>query len=158
MTVAPRLQEYLRSEGVPFDLVAHSHTSTSSQTARAAHVSGGSLAKSVVVHHELGFVLAVTPSTHRVELGALQGLLNRRLGLATEAQIAALFDDCDVGAVPPVGAAYGIPVVLDESIGRAADVYFEGGDHETLVHVTGEAFRALMKDAPQACISRPADF
>ena len=156
MTIAPRLQEYLQSEGVPFDLVPHSRTSTSSQTALAAHVSGGSLAKSVVVHHELGYVLAVVPSTHRVELGALQGLLNTRLGLATEEQIAELFGDCDIGAVPPVG--YGMPAVVDESIGRSADVYFEGGDHRTLVHVTGDAFRALMKDAPQARISRPADF
>jgi Ala-tRNA(Pro) deacylase len=158
MTISPRLQEYLTSEGVPFDLVAHSRTATSSQTAHAAHVSGGALAKCVVVHHELGYVLAVVPSTHRVELGALQGLLNTRLGLATEEQIAELFGDCDIGAVPPVGAAYGMPAVVDESIGRAPDVYFEGGDHKTLVHVTGDAFRALMKGAPQARISRPAEF
>ena len=158
MTIAPRLEEYLTSEGVPYDLLGHSRTSTSRQTAYAAHVPGAALAKSVVVHHELGYVLAVVPSTHRVELGALQGLLNTRLGLATEEQIAELFGDCDVGAVPAVGAAYGMPAVVDESIGRAADVYFEGGDHRTLVHVTGEAFRALMKDAPHARISRPADF
>ena len=155
MTIAPRLQEYLRSEGVPFDAVAHSRTATARQTAHAAHVPGASVAKCVVVHHERGYVLAVVPSTHRVELGALQSLLDRRLGLATEDEIAELFDDCDVGAVPPIGPAYGMPSVVDESIATAAEVYFEGGDHRTLVHVTGDGFRRLMKDASWARFSSP---
>ncbi len=69
------------------------------------------------------------------------------LGLATEGEIADLFDDCDLGAVPPVGAAYGLSVVLDESLVDAPEVYFEGGDHTTLVHVAGDAFGTLMSDA-----------
>jgi Ala-tRNA(Pro) deacylase len=33
------------------------------------------------------------------------------------------------------------------------DVYFEAGDHEALVHVTGEDFLRLMADAPRGEIS-----
>ena len=124
MTIAPRLKDYLDKAGLAYDAVSHPRTFTSSQTAQAAHVSGERVAKSVVVHHELGFLIAVVPATHRIDLGTLQDFVGTRLGLAAEAEVGALFEDCDLGAVPPVGAAYGIDVVLDESLSETPDVYF----------------------------------
>jgi Ala-tRNA(Pro) deacylase len=156
MTIATRLKDYIERAGVTYDTVAHQRTSTSRQSALAAHVPGSRLAKSVVVHHELGYALAVVPSTHRVELGALQDVMDKRLGLATEDEAGTLFEDCDVGAIPPIGAAYGVPVILDESFGDAADIYFEGGDHKTLVHVSGRDFRSLTKGAQRARFSHPS--
>jgi Ala-tRNA(Pro) deacylase len=156
MTIANRLRTYIDGKGISYDTVAHHRTATSSQTAQAAHVPGSRLAKSVVVHHEMGYALAVVPSTHRVELGTLQDVMDRRLGLASEDEVGVLFDDCDIGAVPPIGAAYDVPVILDESLGDAADVYFEGGDHKTLVHVSGRDFRNLTSSAKVARFSHPA--
>jgi Ala-tRNA(Pro) deacylase len=153
MTIARKLQDYIDSEGIDYDTVPHHRTATSSQSALAARVPGNKLAKSVVVHHEMGYVLAVVPSTHRIELSTLQDVMNKRLGLASEEEVSSLFADCDIGAVPPVGSAYDVPVILDESLGSASDVYFEGGDHETLVHVSGLNFRNLMKDARVARFS-----
>ena len=107
MTIATRLKDYIENAGVSYETVPHQRTSTSRQSAMAAHVPGSRLAKTVVVHHELGYALAVVPSTHRVELGALQDIMDKRLGLATEDEAGTLFEDCDVGAIPPIGAAYG---------------------------------------------------
>jgi Ala-tRNA(Pro) deacylase len=157
MTIATRLRRYLDSQGVDYDTVPHPRTSTSAGSARAAHVPGDRLAKPVALHHEDGYVLAVVPSTHRVELGTLRDVLGGRPGLATEAEIARLFDDCEIGAVPPIGAAYGLPVLLDESLDSIADVYFEGGDHSTLVHVGRDAFRRLTKEARRERFSHPAE-
>ncbi|MBB4230506.1 aminoacyl-tRNA deacylase [Rhizobium mongolense] len=153
MPIAGKLQDYIAGEGIAYDTVAHHRTATTSQSAQAAHIPGSRLAKSVVVHHETGYVLAVVPSTHRIELSTLQDLMNRRLGLASEEEVSSLFSDCDIGAVPPIGPAYDVPVILDESLGDASDVYFEGGDHKTLVHVSGPNFRSLMKDAQIARFS-----
>lgn len=156
MTIARKLQRYIDGAGVAYDTLAHHRTATTSQTARAAHVPGNRLAKSVVVHHETGYVLAVVPSTHRVELSTLQDVMDRRLGLASEEEVSTLFADCDIGAVPPIGPAYDVPVLLDESLGEVSDVYFEGGDHKTLVHMSGPNFRNLVKDAQVARFSHPA--
>lgn len=156
MPIVPKLQDYIEAQGVAYDTVPHHRTATSSQTAQAAHVPGRRLAKAVVVHHELGYVLAVVPSTHRIELSKLQDVIDRRMGLASEDEVGALFSDCDIGAVPPIGAAYDVPVILDEGFGNASDVYFEGGDHKTLVHVSGPDFLRLMKDARIARFSHPS--
>ena len=155
MTIARKLQNYIETEGIDYDTVPHHRTATTSQTAEAAHVPGNRLAKSVVVHHETGYVLAVVPATHRVELSTLQDVMNRRLGLASEEEVSSLFSDCDIGAVPPIGSAYGVPVILDESLDKANDVYFEGGDHRTLVHMSGASFRNLTRDAHVARFSHP---
>jgi Ala-tRNA(Pro) deacylase len=157
MTISVRLQQYLDSQDVSYDAVPHRRTVTNAGSAHAAHIPEANVAKPVVVHHEDGYVLAVVPSTHRVELGALRDILGRRPGLATEAEIARLFDDCEIGAVPPVGAAYGLPVLVDESLDGATDLYFEGGDHSTLVHVRRDAFQTLTKGARRARFSHPAE-
>lgn len=156
MTIASKLRHYLDGEGVHYDVVSHPRTLTASQSAESAHIPGNRVAKSVVIHHELGYVLAVVPSTNRVELGTLQELLARRLGLATEDEVTTLFTDCEVGAIPAVGAAYGVPVILDESLNGVSDLYFEGGDHKSLIHVSGDAFHALTRDATRARFSHHA--
>ncbi len=156
MTIARRLKDYIAGKGINYDTVAHRRTATSSQTAQAAHVPGRRLAKSVLVHHEMGYTLAVVPSNHRVELNTLQDVIDRRLGLASEDEVSQLFGDCDIGAAPPVGAAYDVPVVLDESFDADDDVYFEAGDHKTLVHVKSDDFRNLLQGARVARFSHPA--
>ena len=62
-------------------------------------------------------------------------------------------DDCDTGAVPPIGSAYDLPMVLDRSLRAQPAVWFEGGDHRTLVQVTGSDFGRLMTDAREAVFS-----
>ena len=147
MAIAQQLKHYLDGEKIDYDLVSHPRTMTSSDSAHAAHVSGERMIKSVVIHHELGYLLAVVPSTHRIDLGTLQDLAGTRLGLASETEVGEVFSDCDFGAVPPIGAAYGVEVILDDSLDDVPEVYFEGGDHRTLVHASGQAFRSMMKDA-----------
>ncbi len=156
MTISSRLRDYIEQKGTAYETVPHHRTATSRQSALAAHVPGSRVAKSVVLHHDSGYALAVLPSTHRIEIAALEDLLDRPLGLASEDEVATLFDDCDVGAVPPVGEAYDVPVVIDESLAGQADIYFEGGDHRTLVRVSGSGFRDLMGGARVARFSHPA--
>lgn len=153
MTIAKRLKDHLERVGVAYDTVPHPRTATASETAQAAHVPGDLVAKGVVVHHEQGYVLAVVPSTHRIDLGAVQEIVGARLGLAGENEIDRIFGDCSAGAVPPIGAAYDLPTLLDQSLDDRDEVYFEGGDHKTLVLVTGKDFQQLMSDARRARFS-----
>jgi len=154
MAISERLAGYLHDQAVTFDVVAHRHTASSLETAHAAHVSGDRLAKTVVLEDDSGYLLAVLPATCRLDLGELHRRLNRPLGLATESEVARLFEDCEPGAVPAFGAAYGLETVVDERLAEEPDVYVEAGDHERLVHLSGEDFDALLEDASRATFSR----
>ncbi len=153
MSLAKTLGRHLTQAGVGFDVVSHPRTLSSTRTAEAAHVSGERLAKAVVLHDEQGYLLAVVPSTHRLELTAVQRLVERTMSLATEGEIANLFGDCELGAVPPVGSAYGLNVLMDDSLADQPEIYFEAGDHRSLVLVNGADFDALMGEAQRGRFS-----
>lgn len=147
MAIASTIEEFLKSHGVAYDLIRHPRSVSSMRTAQVAHIPGDQLAKSVLLEDEDGYLLAIIPSTHRIDLGKLHHQLNRRMGLAIEKEVTELFSDCDPGAIPAIGAAYRIDTIIDESLLQQADVYFEAGDHEALVHVKGPAFGAMMTGA-----------
>jgi Ala-tRNA(Pro) deacylase len=133
--------------------MTHERTVRSSATAKANSIPGNNLAKGVLIKCKDGFLLAVVPASCHVRLEALGNWLQRPVGLATEAEVAHIFADCDRGSVPPVAAAYGLTAVMDESLEGFDDIYFEGGDHRSLVHLNGGEFRRLMAEVPHAAIS-----
>lgn len=153
MAMAETLTRYLQAHDIPYDLLHHPHTATSMEAAQASHIPGNQIAKTVLLEDDGGFVMAVLPATHRIDLGELHRHFNRRLGLATEPELGGLFRDCEIGAVPPIGPAYGVHTIVDDSLAEQSDVYFEAGDHEQLVHVSGETFGALLGEAEYARFS-----
>lgn len=154
MATALTLERYLTQNGVPYDVVPHAPTSSSMWTAQECHVPAECLAKAVVLKEEDDrYLLAVLPASHHLEVRDLEAQLDRHVELASEDEIEHLFTDCERGAVPPVGAAYGIDTIVDDSIADMPDVYFEGGDHRTLVHLRGPAFSRLMAGAPHGRFS-----
>ncbi|WP_406645782.1 YbaK/EbsC family protein [Aliisedimentitalea scapharcae] len=145
--IAARLKHHLEARNLPYDMRAHPYAATAQECAEAAHVPGDRLAKSVLIHMEEGPLLAVIPSTQQVDLTALQAMMHRRLGLAREEDMVPVFDDCDLGAAPPVGMAYDVPTVIDDSLTGLETVWFEAGDHKTLVEMKGRDFDRLMRRA-----------
>lgn len=147
MAMAQRVRHFLENHDVDYDLVGHAPGSDSMHIAQGTHIPGKQLAKGVVLGDDLGYVVAVMPATHRLDLGWLHRCLNRNLGLASADELPALFSDCEPGVVPAVAEAYGLEMLLDDSLVEQPDVYFESGDDCDLVHVSGEDFDELMGNA-----------
>ena len=150
MTISATVQRYLQDRGVGYEVLTHPFTGSSSETAQSAHVSGDRIAKTVVLRDgdaADGYMLAVIPASHHLDLDRLQKWLGRSVALASEQEIGRLFPDCDLGAIPPLGEAYGLDAVLDDSLVGADEVCFEGGDHQSLVKVGGDVFRQLLSGA-----------
>ena len=148
MSIPSRLSSYLDQRGADYDICAHEHSRSSAETARAAQVLPHQLAKSVLLEDDSGYLMAVVPADRSVMLGQLSQLLDRKeLRLSDENRIALLFDDCDRGAVPPVGMAWGIETIVDDELEASEVVYMEGGDHERLLRMTHHQFHELMSAA-----------
>jgi Ala-tRNA(Pro) deacylase len=154
MTIASKLEAHLKAHSIDYDLIPHPHTESSMVTASAAHVRGDLLAKAVIVKDGDDYLMVVVPSDYHVHLGALHRKLGRDVGLATEPELAGLFPDCDEGAVPPVGGAYGLKAMVDKSLLAQPEVFFEAGDHEHLVKMSGPNFQALQADAEAVEVAR----
>lgn len=154
MEISNTLQHFLQDKHARYDVMSHIHTSNSMETAEAAHVPGDRVAKSVILKDRAGYVMAVIPSTYLLDVDALTRITGRRLHLADERELKDLFRDCELGAIPPLGSAYGLKTVMDESLMVSNDVYFEAGTHEDLVHMDMDTFLDLMGEAECAHFSR----
>ena len=153
MGMSITLKEYLQDCDIDFDEIEHPYQATSMSTANSARIDGDELAKGVLLRDERGYVMAVLPSSHMIDLFKISQKFDRNFDFASENELEALFDDCDPGAVPPIGSAYGMKVMWDDRLQGKTDIYFEGGDHRTVVHISGDDFSRLMATANHARFS-----
>lgn len=147
MTIARKLNQFLNDQHADYELIAHDPTRSAVETAKVCHVPAWQMAKAVLLDTEQDYLLAVLPADRRLELAELRTDLGMKPHLAGEKQIAAIFDDCAFGAVPPIGTGYGVMTIIDDSLDEASDIYFEAGDHASLVHMSGAEFSRLTKQA-----------
>ena len=154
MSIAPKLQLFLDKAKADYDVVEHKPTKSSLETAKSCHVPADRLAKSILLDTDDGPLLAVLPSDRKVELSELRSELGHKPRLVGESQLRQVFTDCDFGAVPPVG--YGVTTIIDDSLGKQPDVYFEAGDHRSLVHMDQGAFAQLTRYARHGQFSEPS--
>jgi len=147
MTIARTVASCLQSHQVPYEIISHPYRETTRESAESANVPLAQLAKAVVLSDRRGYLMAVVPGDRHVSFEDLWKRLGRRLSLATEARLHPVFKDCESGAIPPLGPAYGIETIVDDSLVGLPDVYFEAGDHRKLIRVSGERFLALLPEA-----------
>ena len=154
MTIAPRLRQFLDESRADYDLVVHTPTHSALENARSCDIPAEQVAKAVLLDTDgEERLLAVLPSDRKIELSELRTELGRKPRLATEQEVGTVFKDCEIGAIPPVG--YDVTTIVDDSLERQPDVYFEAGDHKSLVHMEGAEFVRIMKGARHGQFSEP---
>jgi Ala-tRNA(Pro) deacylase len=75
------------------------------------------------------------------------------VSLASEQEVGRLFPDCELGAIPAIGWAYGLDVIVDDRLATQGEIWFEAGDHRSLIEVGGDQFRRLLEAAPHGVFS-----
>jgi len=135
MALCERLQRLFEEKHTRYRLLSHAEAFTAAGTAAASHVPGRELAKVVVLRAEDGpLLMAALPTPVWVDVGAMARATGRRgLRLATEAEFEPLFPDCEVGAMPPFGQLYGLPLYLDPCLARGREIAFQAGNHHEVV-------------------------
>ncbi|MBM7063397.1 YbaK/EbsC family protein [Pseudomonas sp. UL073] len=147
MRMATTVQRSLASAKCEFDVVVHPHSMTSLESARVAAVPAERMAKSVILDDRHGhFLMAVVPASQHLDMSRV-----RHSGadwqLSSEAAVASLFHDCEVGAVPALGEPYGMKMLVDPQLTRQQDIYLEAGDHEHLLHLRMDDYLKLVPHA-----------
>ncbi len=146
MTAAQNLLSYLIGHGVPFELQEHPLAYTASEIAACEHVPGRGVAKVVMIEADGRLVMLVVPATHRVNIwrvAELMGALD--VMLSCESQFAETFRDCEVGAMPPFGNLYHVPVFVDRSLTEDEQIVFSAGTHTQSISMRTQDFMRLVQ-------------
>lgn len=134
--IAPKIHQTLNAAGIEYELVEHPPTASSIASAGASHIPSGQIAKAILLETPGDYRLAVLPAHLRVDLAELRDEFGQAHRLAQEEELNIVFNDCAVGAVPPLGNSCGVTTIVDDSLADQPDIYFEAGDHLSLVHVS----------------------
>ncbi|CAM3698655.1 YbaK / prolyl-tRNA synthetases associated domain protein [Vibrio aerogenes CECT 7868] len=145
MTIATRLDCYLSDNHIDYETVKHNHSYSSLHSAVAANIQPVSLAKGIILEdHDGRHLMAVLPANANVNMPQLNQSLFASFHLVKEHDVYEMFEDCENGAVPPVGHVYHLPVVYDKALAELDFIYLEAGDHETLIKLSRDSFIKLM--------------
>lgn len=123
--------ESLRGEGILHEVIKHDETLSAAAEAAATQRPQGQVAKTIVLHDQGVYLLAIVPASHRLDLHKLREVLGAggTLRLATEAQMAQDFRTLEVGAVPPIGPMVPAAEVIDQRLLDEERIVCSGGDH-----------------------------
>jgi Ala-tRNA(Pro) deacylase len=94
------------------------------------------------------------PASSHVQLEKLSELIGHPARLASEGEFASLFPDCELGAMPPLGELYGLPVYMDESLIADKEIVFNAGTHRDAVRMQLEDFMRLAKPSVASFASK----
>ncbi len=140
------LQCFLDENGVRYRHSRHDTAFTASGLAQAEHVPGRKVIKPVVVNADGSFFMCALPASHKIDFEELKRQLEARyVSLVNEEQLAALFPDCEVGAVPPIGRLYGMTTLMDESLIADDRVTFQAGTHEDAITMSLADYRRVAR-------------
>jgi len=145
MGVFSKLQAFLDENQVEYRHTSHPAAYTAREVAAAEHVPASEIAKTVVFLSENGYAMAVLCADSVVDLEQLrQSLGLTRLRLATEAELGELFPQCELGAMPPFGNLFNLPVYVDSRLSTQQEIAFNAGTHRDVVHVRFRDFERLV--------------
>ncbi len=139
------LKDFLDSNQIKYVSMTHSPAFTSQEIAAAAHVSGRQLAKTVVIKVKGEFALVVVPANDQVNFSKLKEATGTLAELASESEFKDKFAGCEVGAMPPFGNLYHMPVYVSAELGKQDNILFNAGSHSELMQVAYRDFEKLVK-------------
>jgi Ala-tRNA(Pro) deacylase len=141
-----RLENYLRENQVRFEEHHHPRAVSAQEVAASEHVPGRMLAKTVMVLADREMVMLALPAPYQVDLEKAAAALGvDEVRLAEEEEFEDSFPDCEVGAMPPFGNLYGVPVYVEKTLAEDETIVFRSGTHTETMSVTYTDFERLVE-------------
>ena len=146
MGVALSIVELLKRERIPYTWFQHKLSYTAQEEAAASHIRGRCWAKVVICMLDEQPVQAVLPAHYVVDLEQLRMLAGAKtFRLAREEELAILYPQYEVGAMPPFGAVFGHRVFVERCLVGEPEMVFNAGTHTDAIRMHYGDFAELAK-------------
>jgi len=141
-----KLKRFLDDNGIKFVSIQHSAAYTAQEVAALAHIPGELMAKTVMVKIDGQMAMAVVPASHQIEFDRLAEVAGAVVAeLASEDEFKGFFPTCDVGAMPPFGNLYDLPVYCAAALSEDLEIAFSAGSHSELIRLAYADYEQLVQ-------------
>lgn len=146
MPILRRLKEILDRAKISYEVLNHPSAFTAQEIAASQHMPGGEMAKVVILMIDGSMVMGVLPASRLISFDTVKASLGcREVALATEDEFASRFPECEIGAMPPFGNLFGLPVYLDPALEKDEMIFFNAGNHQQTVRLKYSDFKELVQ-------------
>jgi len=146
MSILRRSLEYLDRNFIDYMHTTHPNAYRAGEVAEAENVSAHKVAKTVIFCGDGCYAMAVLPGDTIIDLDQLAARIGlNRIRLATETEVVKLFPDGEVGAMPPLGNLFNLPVYVDAGLADDQYIVFNAGTHRDAIHMSFADFVSLVK-------------
>lgn len=136
MPIHEKVNRYLAEAGVEYEAISHGQTFSSVEEARALGIEADEIAKNVILAVDEGQAFVIVPGDVKLDVKKFRRVAGfRHARLVTEEEMAANFPGFEVGAVPPLGKLFGVPVYVDQRLLEHETVVFPGGSHRDSIRM-----------------------
>ena len=154
-TIASSVEEFLSCHAISYDILSQVPTQSLEQAASRLKISPYEFARAVVLNDGDETCMAVLPLNYILDFSALYKITGRNYKPAPVKMIRRIFKDCESRAIPPLGMAYGLKTIVDNSLYKADKVIFEAGRHNSLVRINRKGFLKLTEQARHTNFAKP---
>ena len=156
MPILKKLKELFDQAKVPYETFTHPLAYTAQEIAARQHISGKEIAKVVMLEVDGALVMAVIAGNHKISLDTARASMGAvHVRLATEDEFISRFPGCEIGAMPPFGALFGLKTALDPALAKDEHIYFNAGNHVQTVRLRYKDFVALAKPQIMPLVAVP---
>ena len=144
MPIIKRLKELFDEAKISYEVYNHPLAYTAQEIAQSQHFPGDQMAKVVMLKVDGKLVMGVIAGNQKIHLStARASLAASEVRLATEDEFISRFPDCEIGAMPPFGNLFGVPVYVDPAVEKDQAIYFNAGNHVQTVRLRYDDFEKL---------------
>jgi Ala-tRNA(Pro) deacylase len=155
MPILRRLKELFDDAKVSYEVYNHPLAYTAQEIAARQHFSGKEMAKVVMLEVDDRLIMGVIPGSQKINLNTVKASLGaKQVRLATEDEFISRFPECEVGAMPPFGHLFGVPVLVDPALEKDDVIYFNAGNHVQTVRLSYKDFARLVKPQIASLVGR----
>ncbi len=141
-----KLKKFLDDNGIKYVSIQHSAAYTAQEVAALAHIPGELMAKTVMVKIDGRMAMAVVPASHQIDFDRLREVAGAESAeLASEEEFKDYFPACDVGAMPPFGNLYDLPVYCANALSEDLEIAFSAGSHSELIRLAFADYEQLVQ-------------
>lgn len=153
--ISASLKQYLDENDAHYELVPHRRDYSAQAAAADTHTPGKAFAKCVLIWADNYYALVVLPADHRLDFALLRDSIGATdAGLVREEEMLRLFPDCELGAEPPFGNLYDLPVYVASQLAADDTITFNGGTHEEAVRMPYREFERLVEPTVIDCATK----
>lgn len=136
--------EYLKEHGIEPRPLDHPRAVTAQELASVLRLPGRRVAKTVAFTANSEIWLAVLPAHELLDLQRVQRAFGMKdVTLVDEEHFSGMFPGCEVGAEPPFGRLFGIPVIVDSCFAEEEAIVVRAGSHQQCLLLSFDDFAAL---------------